>query len=153
MELKQTHLILQEELEQLRQRIIDNMRAAGEVATGKTIASMQVYVDGGYGVLEARPYFAALETGSRPWRNAQNMVRVPRKFADIIGEWIEAKSLNLNKWAVAYKIIHEGTALYRQGGRNDIFSNEIPKTIESLGERLMVIYSVQINEQLNTILQ
>lgn len=152
MEMKYTPLILREELENLKQRIVANHRQAGQVASGKTIQSMQVHIDGDHGELVGRPFFVNLETGSKPWRNAANITKVPYAFHDVIEQWIQDKGLNLNAWAVAYKIIHEGTKLYRQGGRSDIYSNEIPKTLESISKRLLVIYDMQITEmiQLNT---
>lgn len=146
MELKYTPIILREELEALKVRIIANHRQAGQVASGKTIASMQVNIDGDTGELVGRPFFGTLETGAKPWKNAANMKKVPASFNAIIEQWIKDKGLNLNSWAVSYKIIHEGTKLYRQGGRADIYSNEIPKTIESVGQRLLVIYDKQITE-------
>ena len=146
MELKYTPIILREELEALKERIIANHRQAGQVASGKTIASMQVNIDGDTGELVGRPFFGTLETGVKPWKNAASMKKVPASFNAIIEQWIKDKGLNLNSWAVSYKIIHEGTKLYRQGGRADIYSNEIPKTIESVGQRLLVIYDKQITE-------
>lgn len=147
MEIKYTpNIVLREELESLKQRIIANHRNAGQVASGKTIASMRVNVDGDTGELVGRKQFWNLETGTAPWKNATN--RVPYSFQAVIEQWIKDKGLNLNSWAVAYKIIHEGTKLYRQGGRNDIYSNEIPKTIENIGERLLVIYDQLITESL-----
>lgn len=150
--MKKTPLILREELEALRERIIANHREAGQVASGKTIQSMQVHIDGDHGELVGRPRFFNLEQGEPPWRNAANMKGVPIAFHDIIEKWIQDKGLNLNAWAVAYKIIHEGTKLHRQGGRADIYSNEIPKTLESISQRLLVIYDMQVTEmiQLNT---
>lgn len=153
MEIKQTtNVILREELEDLKQRIIANHRAAGQVASGRTIASMQVNIDGDTGELVGRPYFGALETGSRPWRNAANMRHVPPPFNAVIAQWIKDKGLNLNSWAVSYKIIHQGTRLHRLGGRDDIYSNEIPKTVETIGQRLLVIYDKMITQsiQLNS---
>lgn len=146
MELKYTPIILREELEALKVRIIANHRQAGQVASGKTIVSMQVNIDGDTGELVGRPFFGTLETGAKPWKNAASMKKVPASFNAIIEQWIKDKGLNLNSWAVSYKIIHEGTKLYRQGGRADIYSNEIPKTIESVGQRLLVIYDKQITE-------
>ena len=146
MELKYTPIILREELEALKERIIANHRQAGQVASGKTIASMQVNIDGDTGELVGRPFFGTLETGAKPWKNAASMKKVPASFNAIIEQWIKDKGLNLNSWAVAYKIIHEGTRLYRQGGRSDIYSNEIPKTIDNIGQRLLVIYDKQITE-------
>ena len=36
--------------------------------------------------------------------------------------------------------MHEGSSLYRRGGRSDIYSNEIPVTLDNLAERLSVAY-------------
>lgn len=147
MQIKYTpNIVLREELEALRDRIIANHRAAGQVASGKTIASMQVNIDGDTGELVGRKQFRNLETGTPPWRNAANIKKTPATFNAVIEQWIKDKGLNLNSWAVSYKIIHKGTRLYRQGGRTDIYSNEIPKTIESVSQRLLVIYDQQITE-------
>lgn len=153
MTIKQTpNIVLREELEDLKQRIIANHRAAGQVASGKTITSMRVNMNGDTGELVGRPYFGSLETGSKPWRNAANIKKVPPRFNAIIEQWIKDKGLNLNSWAVSYKIIHEGTKLHRQGGRSDIYSNEIPNTIDNIGQRLLVIYDNMITQsiQLNS---
>ena len=143
--------ILLEELEALRERIIANMDTAGQHATGKTRDSLVVTTGeqpaGAYGVLRGRQAFAALETGSRPWSRPPK--RVPRFFADLIGEWIEAKGLRLNKWAVAHTIIHQGSKLYRDGGRADIYTPEIAQTMENLGNRIIDRYSVLITDRLN----
>lgn len=147
MQIKYTpNIVLREELENLKQRIIANHRAAGQVASGKTIKSMQVIVDGDTGELIGRKQFWNLETGTPPWRNPTN--RVPYSFQAVIDQWIKDKGLNLNAWAVAYKIIHEGTKLHRQGGRSDIYSNEIPKTVDDIGKRLLVIYDQQITDMI-----
>ena len=143
--------ILREELEALRERIIENMGSADQIVTGKTRDSMVVTTGeqtaGAYGVLTGRQAFATLETGSRPW--SRPPARVPKFFADIIGEWIEAKGLDLNQWAVAHTIIHKGSRLYRTGGRADIYTPEIAQTMENLGERIVERYSVLITSRLN----
>ena len=139
---QETTALLQSELAFLRQRITDNMREAGEWATGKTAESMVVEIrdetDLTRGLLYGRAFFGALETGSRPW--AKPPKRVPKAFANTIQEWVNAKNLDLNAWAVAYTIMHEGSSLYRRGGRSDIYSNEIPVTLDRLGERLALAY-------------
>jgi hypothetical protein len=143
--------ILREELEALRERIIENMSRADQIVTGKTRDSMQVTIgeqEGGMsGVLSGRQAFATLETGSRPWSRPPS--RSPRWFADLIGEWIDAKGLDLNKWAVAHTIIHQGSQLYRSGGRSDIYTPEIAQTMENLGDRILERYSVLITDRLN----
>ena len=139
-------LILREELEDLRKRIIKNMGKADQIVTGKTRDSMQVEVQGLSGVLTGRQAFATLETGSRPWSRPPK--RVPRFFADLIGEWIDAKGLDLNKWAVARTIIHKGSKLYREGGRADVYSPELQKTIDRIGDRIMNQYAVLVTDRL-----
>lgn len=138
--------ILREELEDLRTRIIANMTAADQVVTGKTRDSMSVTVQGNAGVLTGRQAFATLETGSRPW--SRKPKRTPKWFADLIGEWIEAKNLDLNQWAVAHTIIHQGSSLYRSGGRADIYSPELQKTIDRIGDRILSRYEVLVTDRL-----
>lgn len=143
--------ILLEELTALHKRIIENMGKAEQIVTGKTRDSLVVkateQASGAYGVLTGRQAFAALETGSRPWSRPPK--RVPKFFADLIGEWIEAKGLDLNQWAVAHTLIHKGSSLYRSGGRADIYTPEIAQTMENLGNRILERYSVLITDRLN----
>lgn len=138
--------ILLEELEDLRKRIAENMGRADQIVTGKTRDSMQVSVQGNAGVLTGRRAFATLETGSRPWSKPPK--RVPKFFADLIGEWIDAKGLDLNKWAVAHTIIHKGSKLYREGGRADVYSPELQKTIDRIGDRVLDQYAVLVTNRL-----
>lgn len=138
--------ILLEELTGLKNRIGRNMARADEVVTGRTRDSMQVSIGDTYGVLTGRQAFATLETGSRPW--SRQPKRVPRFFADLIGEWIEARGLNLNKWAVANTIIREGSKLYREGGRSDVYSPEIAHTMERIGDRVIERYAVLVSDRL-----
>ena len=137
---EQIQAFLKQELTDLRSRIASNIRSTGRNATGRTIDSLEVQVSasGAFsakGVLLGRKYFGALETGSRPCKEWESRKRVPSTFADRIQEWIDAKGLDLNAYAVAYNIIHSGTALFRQGGRPDVYSNEIPATLDKLTEK------------------
>ena len=137
--------ILLEELEDLRLRITENMGKADQIVTGKTRDSMQVSVQGNAGVLTGRQAFATLETGSRPW--SKKPKRPPKWFADLIGEWIDAKGLDLNQWAVAHSIIHKGSKLYREGGRADVYSPELQKTMDRIGERIIDQYAVLVTDR------
>lgn len=138
--------ILREELEDLRKRIIENMGKADQIVSGKTRDSMQVEVRGDGGVLTGRQAFATLETGSAPW--SKKPKRVPKWFADLIGEWIDRRGLDLNQWATAHSIIHKGSKLYRSGGRADIYSPEIQKTMDRLGDRIVERYAVLVTDRL-----
>lgn len=145
--------ILREELEALRLRIGENMAAADQIVTGKTRDTMRVEVGsaGGdtTGVLYGRQAFATLERGSRPWSRPPK--RVPRFFANIIGEWIKNRGLEgkLNKWAVAHTLIHQGSKLRRTGGRTDIYTPEIQKTLDNIGNRILEGYRVLVTDRLN----
>lgn len=126
--------ILNEELDDLRKRIIRNHIAAGQKASGKTIKSIHVEVGDNYGQLTGRKFFGTLETGRKPGK-------VPANFKDIILKWMQEKGINVPQpktfaYLVARKIRIEGTALYRIGGRSDIYSEEINKTIPKLVKRL-----------------
>ena len=138
--------ILLEELEDLRQRIIENMGRADQIVSGKTRDSLQVNVRELSGVLTGRQAFATLENGSRPWSRPPK--RTPKWFADLIGEWIDAKGLDLNQWAVAHTIIHKGSKLYRDGGRADIYSPEIQTAMDRIGDRIVNKYEVLVTDRL-----
>ena len=121
-------------MESLRKRIIDNHLKAGQKASGKTIASMRIEVDEQGGILFGRKAFGTLETGRKGGR-------VPKGFYHILLQWVKDKGIQVEKpktfaYFVARKIEKEGTRLYRQGGRDDIYSNEIPKTTERILRRI-----------------
>lgn len=138
--------ILREELEALRDRIAANMANADQIVSGRTRDSMQVEIRDNGGVLTGRRAFATLETGSRPW--SKQPKRVPKFFADLIGEWIDKRGLDMNKWAVAHTIIRKGSKLYREGGRADIYSPELQPTIDRIGARILDQYAVLVTDRL-----
>lgn len=147
---EQIQAFLKQELTDLRSRIASNIRSTGRNATGGTIDSLEVQVStkgafSAQGVLLGRKYFGALETGSRPWKKCESRKSDTSTsddtFADRIQEWIDAKGLDLNAYAVAYNIIHSGSALFRQGGRPDVYSNEIPGTLDKLTEKYATFLS------------
>lgn len=135
--------VVQEELDVLRKKIIDNHLRAGQKASGRTINSLRVDVDDEGGTLFGRKAFGTLETGRRGGK-------VPKGFYQIILQWVKDKGINVEKpktfaYFVARKIAREGTKLYRQGGRDDIYSNEIPKTQESILNRITGLLSAEVS--------
>lgn len=137
--------ILNEELTALRERIASNIMSAGMNASGRTIASMRVEVNENEGTLFGRRAFEVLESGRRPGR-------VPKGFYQIIYQWaidkrIRVRNLKSFAYLTARKIAREGTLLYREGGRNDIYTPEIRKCIENVRSRGISM----INEQIKTI--
>ena len=168
MQLAEQKRIISEELNTLRLRIIDNMKRNKQVVTGKTAQSLAVEVDEWGGRLMGNvPVIPTLETGRKAGR-------VPRGFASIIYQWMQDKGIHgdpipyvrsgKHKYsaqergdrsmaaAIAYTIKTKGSRLHRTGGRADVYSNEIPRTIEVLRERLGklvldVVRSIKINTQ------
>lgn len=135
--------IVSEELSSLRQRIIDNHLKAGQKASGRTIASLRIEVGDDGGTLFGRKAFGTLEHGRRGGK-------VPKGFYYIILQWMKDKGIQVEKpktfaYFVARKIAREGTSLYRKGGRNDIYSNEIPKTTESVLQRITGLLSAEVD--------
>lgn len=155
--------IIREELEALKQRIIDNHKAAGQMASGRTAASLNVAMRENGGTLFGRQAFYTLEHG-------RGGGRVPGGFVGIIKQWIKDKGLSVpsipyirqpsERWqpkyspeerglnslagAIAHKIRTEGTRLFRDGGRSDIYTPEIEITKTNINQRISVLLQAQI---------
>ena len=159
----QVSQILTEELGTLKATIINNIRTTGQWASGKTAASMAVMVSGSIGELVGRKAFGTLETGRRGGR-------VPRNFHNIIYDWMQAKGVHADPipyktsrphkyteqergdrtmaYFIAKTIRTIGTRLYRDGGRDDVYSRAIPVTIERINSRLSGIYVASVTQQI-----
>jgi hypothetical protein len=151
------------ELDALKQRIAANIVSTGQNASGRTIASLRIEeYDNGAKLLGRFP-FGTFETGRNPGK-------VPGSFAGIILQWMKDKGIKAEpmpylrtpseKWqpkytpeqrgdfslagAIAHKIKTEGTKLHRSGGRADVYSNEIPITIENIRKQIAGIYKQEI---------
>jgi hypothetical protein len=151
-------------LDDLKQRIAHNI-----VSTGQNASSLHVEEYGSGAKLLGRFPFGTLETGRKPGK-------VPGNFQSIILQWMNDKGIKASPipyiskpskhWqpkytpqergdrslagAIAHKIKTGGTKLYRDKGRNDVYSNEIPATIESIRKQLTGIYKQEIqNIKLN----
>lgn len=160
-----TTKVIEQELQTLKAQIIANMRAANEVASGRTIRSMAVVVapDGLSVSLVGRSPFGTLETGRKGGR-------IPRNFDQIIYDWMQAKGIHAmpmpykrnnrggwspqerGDWSMARAIAHtiqtSGTKLFREGGRTDIYSNAIPQAMERISKRLNVLYDAELTENI-----
>jgi len=140
-------ILIRGELDLLRERIIKNHIAANQKASGQTIRSLKVVLDKESGTLYGRSYFGVLETGRKPGR-------IPKNFAEILKKWIADKRINVENersfiWFVSQKTKKEGSKLYRDGGRSDIYSNEIPKTIKTIREKIAQHYRIEVTQIFN----
>lgn len=130
------------ELEALKQRIIENHRSAGQVASGRTIASLKVEITEDGGVLWGRSPFGTLETGRKGGK-------VPAGFWKIIRQWMDDKGIQVEKpdsfaYLVARKIAKEGTLLFRNGGRSDIYSPEVKDTVERVSDGIGILFGSEV---------
>lgn len=146
----EVHRIVQEELAKAKANITENIEREGKRATGKTAEGMAVTVaDEGsavVGTLSGRAFFGALETGSKPW--AKQYKRVPKFFADIIAEWADAKGVDIPPYAIATKIMREGSKQHREGAITTVYSEEIDATVERINERVMGLFDTVLTESI-----
>lgn len=129
--------IVVRELQDLAQRIADNIARNGQTASGKTARSLEVREGSDEVTLLGRKAFGTMETGRRGGG-------VPRNFRSILYQWSLDKGISFDSdrerrsfaYLLAKKIQSEGTQLFRDGGRADVYSNEIPKTINNIARKL-----------------
>lgn len=134
--------LVSSELEALKQKVIENQKNSGQVASGRTIASMKVEVTEDGGVLWGRSPFGTLETGRKPGK-------VPAGFWKIIRQWMDDKGIQVQKpdsfaYLVARKIANEGTQLFRNGGRDDIYSPEVKDTVERVSQGIGILLGSEV---------
>lgn len=152
--------LLNERLGWLADQIRENHVQAGQVASGKLRDSIVAYVedqgDRVSGHVDALAYIEAMEQGNAPWetiptkqaKDGHTYEYVPQWFADAIGKWMADKGIQetkeRNRYAVAWKIIHDGTLLYREGGRSDIYSEVTKAVAEEIADALVAEVALQI---------
>lgn len=164
---KKPQEILDEELEKARVAIIHNIRESGQWASGRTGTSMRVETTDDTGTLYGRKAFGTLETGRKGGR-------VPRLFNAIIYQWMMDKGIHgrplpykiqgNHKYspqergdramagAIAYTIRKKGTRLYREGGRDDVYTPVVRATIRRITDRFAGLVEAMIeNIRLNDI--
>lgn len=135
--------MLREVFEQMRRDIIANHERAGQVASGRTRDSLRSEIVPGMSsvtaILYGRKYFAALETGSKPW--AKQYKHPPKPFVETIRQWMDDKGITtLDAYLVARKIMNEGSSLYRSGGREDIFTPAMREAEERIDEQISALF-------------
>ena len=152
--------LLTERLQWLADQVRQNHIDAGQVASGKLRDNIRKGVDdmGDHivGYVDALSYIEAMEQGNAPWepiptkqaKDGHTYDYVPKWFADAIGKWMDDKGIQetkeLNRYAVAWKIIHDGTLLYRQGGRSDIYSEVTKAVAEEIADELVADVVLEI---------
>ena len=152
--------LLTERLGWLASQIRENHVQAGQVASGKMRDSIAAFVeDQGQkvvGHVDALSYVEALELGNAPWqdiptkqaKDGHSYEYVPRWFADVIGKWMDDKGITEDKgrdrYVIAWNIMHDGTMLYQQGGRSDIYSEITKSMAEQIADEMAIEALTQI---------
>lgn len=144
--------ILKSALNDAMDSIRANLLYTGTNASGRTSESLEVVVEGDVGILYGRQAFGTVETGRKGGK-------IPAGFREIIYQWMQDKGVHAEvagnrsqrsadmsmAYHIANKIAREGSKLYRDGGRSDIYSNVLPLTIERVQKEVTDIYIININ--------
>jgi hypothetical protein len=96
--------ILAREIQRLHGEVLDAMQANDQRATGRTAAAIRDESGAEYAALLGPGHLKALRDGRRPGQ---------RPPIQAIIEWLQAKRLKLNPYAVANNIAKRGTRLFR----------------------------------------
>jgi len=158
--------IVEAKLKAAISKIQDNLESTGTNASGRTSQSLRLE-SSDYGfIIYGRKAFATVETG----RMAGG---IPKGFNDIIKQWIKDKgisvtqipykrkesqnwrpkysvnerSLNIAAGAISFNIKKNGTALFRKGGRKDIFSNAFSEALPEIKKDIQfeIIKQIKLN--------
>ena len=126
--------------EQVADKIKRNLDDTGTTASGKTKNSIEVVVVDGDLQIIGRQYFRSVEEG-------RTAGKIPYKFNEIIRKWMDDKNIADNfgtkeyqkrnaAWIIAQKIKDSGTKLYRDGGREDIYTDVINEELPKLFKQI-----------------
>lgn len=112
------------------EKIRQNLSSTGTTATGKSAQSLryEVTLQGTKATLKVigKPFFAVVETGRKPTPGK----KPSPDFVANIKEWLTARGSDTRPaYAIALTINKKGTKLFRDGGRQDIYSNVINQNL------------------------
>lgn len=135
--------------------IKSNSERAGQVATGKTLRSLEFTLEqqgtAYIARILGRPFFGTLETGRGVYQGGKGD---PRGFNQRLIEWMKARGFQCKDEAeyerqanrLRWHINKFGTKLYQKGGRKDIFTPAVNDLTEFLEQELIVFYTHKIEE-------
>ncbi len=144
--------ILERHLKNVKAKIERQMAANNRNASGRSVRSLTIDVDGTTGTLYGARQFLVMERGRKGGK-------VPRGFVGIIRQWIidkgiavapipsktnrailspEERGFRSFAGAVAHKIMKDGTTLHRNGGYNDIFTSAVKEELQALASEIVL---------------
>lgn len=121
-------------------QIKQNLSSSGTNATGRTAASLRFEVinetDKQILRVIGKPYFKVVETGRKATPEYTNP---SKQFVADILEWVKARGIDEKAaYGIAKSIHQKGTKLFRDGGRQDIFSNVVtPTFVDELSKSVL----------------
>lgn len=130
--------------------------AAGQVATGRTLRSLEgrlrregdVYI----AQILGRRYFGALETGRGPYTGGPEAIK---QFNRNLMDWFKARhihsemtdeQLEMEANRLRWYINKYGTRLYRRGGRTDIFTPAYEGFVQTLQKSLSESFALKARQ-------
>ena len=112
--------LIQEYLQTVQAEIIDLSIKKKQVASGRTLASLEVFASEFGGKLMANENIYYLEHGRGPTKSGGG--GADSTLLEAITQWIDDKGLDMNPYAVTKTIHKYGTRLFRQGGNSGVLS-------------------------------
>ena len=133
--------VLAEEGEKFITNVRKNIQNKGLTKTGATQTSLRKDLPPDTLIVWGRKDFQNIETGTSPQEAAKLDFNLFRKrlynWANYLGiSWGSTKERFSFAWNVSNKILKFGTKLYRDGGRKDIYSNELQPLYDSISDRI-----------------
>jgi hypothetical protein len=123
-------------------KIQANLSKTKTTATGKTAKSLRYEIkeNGDKVILSifGKAYIGVVETG----RKATPDKKPSKEFVENIKEWVKAKNVKGSPYAIAMSINLHGSKLKQKGGRQDIISNVINKSLtDEIAKSILSVYS------------
>ena len=145
------------------ERVSDQLDATHTTASGRAKRSLRIEYSTERATLYGCDYFDRLESGNPPRSMSTSFVRTIRQW--MLDKGISASPVSYvrresERWrpkyipqergelmlagAIAHKIAQEGTQLYRDGGRTDIYTDIINEEVGRLREQLAATIKKQL---------
>lgn len=132
--------------------ISQRMTSLGRSASGSSVASLEVEVDNGEGILSGGKQWETMQRGRGPGK-------VPSNFREVIKNWVRAKGISVQprgkqtqeqaiesfSYLVTRNIMQKGTKLYRDKGYNDIYDTLLEEEIEKLSAETSSVFELEVN--------
>lgn len=112
------------------QRIAANVWRNKQNATGAAINSLREEATNNSLTIYAIDYFKNLETGTKPGTYVSS--KAINTWANAKGYW---QGDNFRANTISRRIFNSGSKLFRDGGRTDVYTNEIPGLIQRIAEK------------------